>query len=596
MNHPKPFQFVYSKDSAEGQRLRELLPRLFGLLKPQARTLGIGFIFLALGSGINLFFPYFIRQVLNGELGFSLRDHLNQITLGLIGLFAIQAVCFYWRHYTFQIVGYRVVADLRQRLFGAMLAQDIAFFDEARMGDLLSRLTSDTDLVQRGLTINVSVVVRYALQVIGGTVLMVMISPQLTLGILLLIPLIALAGYFWGKRLSVKTKRMQAELAEAGVIAEESLGAIRVVKIFAGVEYELRRFSEAIQRTLGIAGERTKIAAGFSSSVTFLIYAAIAGIFWFGGKLVLTEQLTFGDLSAFLLYCVIVAVSFGFLLSSWDEFQQAVGASQRVFSIIDLQPQVRSPLKPRPLRTDTEASLLFDSVSFSYPARPEVEVLKDISFEVPAGSTIALVGPSGAGKSTVAQLAMRFYDPSSGEVRLNGIPLKELAVDEMRTLIGFVPQQPQVFSVSIGENARYGKPNATEAEIQSAIRAAQLEDFVRSLPEGLNTLVGDRGVQLSGGERQRLAIARALLKNPRLLILDEATSALDSQNEFLVKEALRLLMKSRTTLTIAHRLSTVQHADLVLVLQEGRVIQAGKHDELARTPGLYSELVAHQLL
>ncbi len=589
---------VRPKDKRENRKaLLRIAPRVLALGRSERKALTLGLIALTLGSAINLLFPYVIRSILNQQFGLSLSTHLLPMTLGLICLFGVQAVFFYYRHYFFQMAGYRVVTKLRNDLYAAIVNQDIAFFDSARVGDLLSRLSADTQLVQRAVTINVSVGLRYILQVIGGICMMLYISWKLSVLILLLIPLIVGASYFWGKKLGALSKRMQAELARANVVAEESIGAIRTVRIFGGEGDEKRRYIAANAAALQLGEDRTKVAALFSSSMVFLLHSGIALSIWYGGELVLRNAMTIGDLTGFLLYCVIVAVSFGFLVGAWEEFMQAVGASERLFEILDSTPQVVEPATPRPIpETSGSAAIEFREVSFAYPSRAELPVLEQVSFSIAEGQTVALVGPSGGGKSTVASLISRFYDPQHGSIYYRGEPLTALSLRELRTHMSAVPQQPQVFSVSIRENIAYGRPGASEAEIVAAAKAAHILDFAESLPQGLDTLVGDRGVQLSGGERQRIAIARAILRDPKVLILDEATSSLDSENEQLVQRALEALMKGRTTLVIAHRLSTVQHADEVLVLQKGAIVQRGTHHTLMQNEGLYRSFVTHQLI
>ncbi|MCB0324662.1 MAG: ATP-binding cassette domain-containing protein [Bdellovibrionales bacterium] len=579
-----------------GDALRTLGPRVLKLAVPHSKLLLLGFVALSAGTGINLLFPYIIRAALNQEFGLSLERDLSLLTIALVALFALQALFFFFRHYAFQVVGYKVVTDLRQRLFDSLLAQDIAFFDRSRLGDLLSRLSSDTEIVQRALTINISVALRYSIQVLGGIALMLFISLRLTAVILVLLPVLVALSMWWGRRLRRYSKRMQAELGDAGVVAEEALGAVRTVRIFAGAPYESTRYRTAVEQALSTGVIRSRIAASFSSTMVFLMHSAIAITVWYGGSLVLSGALTLGDLTGFLLYCVIVAVSFGFLAGTWAEFMQAVGAAERIFEIVDSPAHVTSPSAPLPIPQRRTGDIRFEGVSFSYPSRPDSLILHNLTFAIEEGQTVALVGPSGSGKSTVASLIPRFYDPTEGEIRYCGVPLRSMDIDVLRANISVVAQNPQVFSLSIADNIRYGRLDATPEEVRRAAEAANLSSFIEGLPQGLDTPVGDKGIQLSGGERQRVAIARALLKDPHFLILDEATSALDSTNELLVQQALERLMANRSTLVIAHRLSTVQHADLVLVLREGKIEQQGTHRELMEVEGLYRTLVSHQLL
>lgn len=584
------------QQTADPQALLAIAPRLLRFVAPYWPTLLAGFLALLGASAINLIFPWFIKLGLNESSGFSLSKNLTEFVLLVLALFAAQSLLFYLRHYTFQAVGYRVVSDLRKELYRSLIRQDIGFFDRSRVGDLLSRLSSDTQVIQRAVTTNISVVLRYSIQVIGGVVLMLFLSVRLTMVIVVLIPLLVLGILFWGRRLRRLSRSMQDELGEASVIAEESVGAIRTVRVFAGEEYEASRYAAGIDRALSIGVQRARVAATFSSVSVFLLNASIAAVLWYGGSLVLAAQLSIGDLTAFILYCAIVAVSFAFLVGAWDEFMQAVGASERIFEITDQQPKIASATPAAALSSTAENRVRFEAVHFSYPARPDIEVLHDISFSIEEGQSVALVGPSGSGKSTIASLIPRFYDPTRGQIYFAGQAIRDCDLGSLRSEISIVEQVPSIFSIAIGRNIAYGRIDAGQHEIEQAARAANIHDFIASLPDGYDTLVGDRGVQLSGGQRQRVAIARALLKDPKLLILDEATSALDSENERLVQEALNRLMNGRSSLVIAHRLSTVQHADKVLVLQKGRIAQSGTHEALVKQAGLYQTLVQHQLL
>ena len=576
--------------------LLKILPRLIGFSKPHFGTLALGTFALMLSSAINLLFPWLIKIFLNEEWGLSIQSNLNYIAAILVALFAFQSLCFYFRHLFFHSAGYRVVSEVRNKLYAAMLSQDSSFFDQSRVGDLLSRLSSDTQLLQRAVTINVSVALRYALQVVGGIALMLYLSVKLTLCIIVVIPLFVFSGIFWGKKLRTLSRAMQDRLGEASVVADESLSHIKPVKNFVGESYELNRYAESIDLALESGLKRANFGAIFSSSMVFVMHSAIVFVLWFGSQLVFNSELSLGDLTAFILYGSIVAVSFGFLVGVWDDFMQALGASERIFSILDRKPLVQSPSNPSPLPQIAENHITFDSVSFRYPARPEVKVLFDLSFSVKPGETLAIVGPSGAGKSTIVSLLSRFYDPSEGLVKFMGVDLKELSLKDLREQISTVEQSPAVFSVSIKDNIGYGNSQASDDQIAKAASAANLDSLINKLPEGIDTLVGDKGIQLSGGEKQRIAIARALLKNAPLLILDEATSSLDSENEKLVQEALSRLMTGKTSIIIAHRLSTVKHADRVLVLKDGAICQLGTHDSLLETEGLYKNLVDLQFI
>lgn len=577
--------------------MKSAYSRILKLLTPYKSDLALGLIALTLGSLINLLFPYLIKNILNGQYGALENTQLTRIAVGFVLLFLFQAVFFYFRHYCFAAIGYKLVNNLRCTLYNALCLQDISFFDRSRVGDHLSRLSADTEVVQKALTTNVSVALRYLVQVVGGLGLMCFISIRLTGFIVILVPLIMIAGMYWGKKLKAISRKMQEELAETTVIAEETLSATKTVRLFAGTTYEVGRYREAIASVIESGLLRSRIAALFSSSMVFVMHSSIALVICYGAGLVLNSQMSIGDLTAFLLYCIIVAISFGFLANTWTEFMQAVGASERIFEILDSHPQISDPKKiAQTLVAKSPVWISFDRVSFSYPSRLEQRVLNELSFEIKPGETVALVGPSGSGKSTIAALLPRFYEPDSGEIRFCGEALNKFKLQNLRDQISIVPQQPFIFSVSIEENIAYGRLTASREEIESAAKAANIHDFICSLKDGYQTLVGDKGILLSGGERQRIAIARALLKKSSFLILDEATSSLDSENEYLVQQALERLMQGKTTLVIAHRLSTVQHADKVLVLENGQIVQTGTHSELINIPGLYQTFVEHQLL
>lgn len=574
------------------------LRTIFNLMLDEKRLIVAGLLALLGGSGINLLFPWLLKEILDEApwLGVRLPADLSRVAMLLIGLFLVQAGFFYARHYYFTAASYRVVTNLRNRLFASIIGQDVTFFDRSRVGDLLSRLSSDAGLVQRAVSTNVSVVARYSLQALGGTLLMIFISPKLTVLILLLIPVIAFSSAIFGKKLRRLSKQVQQEIAEAAVIAEESISSIRSVLIFAGRVYEQKHYADASEQALETGLKRTRLAAAFSSSMVFVMNASLALLLWFGGSMLADGNISMGNLTAFLLYGVMVAVSFGFLSGAWDELMQSAGATERIFEIIDQHPAIVGASSPVALPVSVERSVRFESVSFTYPSRPDVPVLSDVSFTIPAGKTVALVGPSGGGKSTIASLIPRFYDPQSGQILYADVPLARLSLDALRGEISMVTQSPEVFSLSIRDNISYGYKNASNEMIEQASRAANLHEFIESLPEKYDTLVGDKGVQLSGGQKQRLTIARAILHDPRLLILDEATSSLDSENEALVQQALNRLIENRTTLVIAHRLSTVQNADEVLVIEHGRIAQRGKHEDLYAAEGIYRTLVKHQLL
>jgi len=570
--------------------------RLVGLIKPHAYIFILGLVALAGGSGINLLLPEVLRRLLAPDTVSDLAQNPWSFSALLLGLFAFQGVCFYFRHYLFGIVGQRVVASLRRDIFANLIDQEIEFFDRERVGDLVSRITSDALLIQDAVSVKLSVFIRYGFQVAVGVILMALLSWHLTIAILFSLPVLIIFSIFLGKKLKFFSKRQQSAIGLATNIADESLGGVKVVKAFGSEESEKGRFSAAIESVLFFGLKRNEISAFFSSFVSFLMNACIVLIMLYGISLVANNQLTFADLTAFMLYGVIVAVSFAFVASGYSEFVQSLGAAERIFELIDSKPSMLVPANPKPLTQPVQAEVTFSNVSFAYPTRPELNVLQDISLSLEAGKITALVGPSGSGKSTIVSLILRFYDPSAGTIRFDGQNLRDLNPKELRDQIAIVPQDALLFGVSILENLRYGKPHATIQEIEEVCRKANILNFIKGLPEGFETDVGQAGVKVSGGERQRLAIARAMLKNPKLLMLDEATSALDSENEALIQDALSVLMQGRTALVIAHRLSTIKNAHRVLVLEAGRLVQSGTHESLSRSEGLYRQLVERQEL
>lgn len=569
--------------------------RLMALLKPYRTTFIFAMLALLSGSAVNLLLPEIIRQFLNETAAAFISEHVWSVAFILIAVFAVQALSFYVRSYLFGIVGQKVVADLRKDLFNAIITQEVEFFDTRRTGDLVSRLNSDTLLVQDAVSIKLSVLIRYTIQVIVGLVLMSFISWKLTVTLGFILPVIVAISIGLGRKLKRYSRLQSEQLGQATAISEESLSSIRIVKAFNAESTEAHRYTVAIHKVLNFGIKRSKIAAFLASFVSFLLNACIVGVLGFGVQLVLEGSLNIGDLTAFLLYGAIVAVSFALVAGGYTELLQSLGAAERVFELID---------RNQPTSSDTKAGktvaslgqVEFRNVSFAYPARPEIPVLKNISFTARAGKVTALVGPSGAGKSTIVSLVLRLYKQNSGKVLFDGTDAELISVQSLRDHSALVPQDPQLFGVTIADNLRYGKPGATLQELHAACQSANILDFIDALPEKFETNVGERGIQLSQGQRQRISIARALLRNPALLILDEATSALDSENEFLVQEALKLLMHGRTTIVIAHRLSTIKNADTVLVLDQGEIVQDGTHESLSNSTGLYRTLVERQEL
>ncbi len=567
------------------------LARLLSLARPEWGNLVAGTFFLILSSISGLVFPQGIRFIIDEALQGGSTGKIDRVALVMVAVFLVQGASGALRYVAFTRAGERVVARLREALFESLMTQEIAFFDGQKTGDLTNRLASDTTVLQNAVSVNISMGLRNAAAILGGLTLLFYTSPRLTGLMLLIVPPVAIAAMRYGRKVRKLSRDVQDSLAKSTAIAEEALSGIRTVRSFAAERVEVGRFRVAVEESLSLAFRRIRLAATFFGTASFAAYFAGAAVFWYGGRLVVRHQMSVGALTSFLVYTLIVAFSLGSLSDLWADFNRATGASERVFELLDRVPTIAAG----GARLDTVNGLVrWEHVGFAYPARPDVKVLADFSLELLPGEVVALVGPSGAGKSTVSSLLYRLYDPDGGEVTLEGRSLRDLDPEWLRTQIGVVAQEPLLFSTSIGDNIRYGNPGATDEAVERAARLANAHDFIAAFPEGYATLVGERGVQLSGGQKQRVAIARAVLKDPKVLVLDEATSALDAESEHQVREALERLMKGRTTLVIAHRLSSVKNADRVVVLEHGKIVQSGTHDALVAEEGLYRRLVERQ--
>ncbi len=575
-------------------RRRESLGRLLRLAKPERRTLALGTVFLALGSGMSLAFPQAIRIIIDGALAKNQPELVDQAALGLAVIFLVQALAVAARYYLFSTAGERVVARLRGDLFARLVEQEVAFFDARRTGELTSRLASDTTVLQNTVSSNISMVLRNLATVVGGVALLFYTSPVLTGLMLLVVPPVAIGAVVYGRRVRKLSRDVQDALARASEVAEETLSGIRTVRVFAAERTESERYGRAVMHSFELARKRVGISALFMSAASFGAYAAAAVVLWYGGHLVLDGALSVGGLTSFLVYTLLVAFSLGALSELWADFNRASGAAERVFELVERTPAI--PTSGGVQLPEVRGEVRFERVVFAYPTRKDIPVLQGIDLTVAPGERVALVGPSGAGKSTIAGMLTRLYDPDAGSIRVDGAELTSLDPNWFRQQVGVVSQEPILFSTSIAENIRYGRPEASDAEVEAAARAANAHDFISRFSGGYRTEVGERGVQLSGGQKQRVAIARALLKDPSILVLDEATSALDAESEHLVQEALERLMEERTTIIIAHRLSTVVGADRVIVLDGGQIIQSGRHEALVAQDGLYRRLVERQFV
>ena len=578
------------------------LRRIVALARPEWRVLLVGTAALAVGSAASLLYPQAIRVIIDGALGAGTPtifgptgpSSVDHAALGMAALALVQGLAIALRARSFGVAGERVVTRLRKDLFRSILEQEVGFFDERRTGELTSRLASDASVLQSAVSANVSMGLRHLATSLGAVAFLFFTSPRLALVMLAIVPAVAVGAVIYGRRVRRLAREVQDALAAAGEVAEETISGLRTVRSFDAEARETERYGAALWKAFEVARRRIRAGAAFMGSAAGAGYGAVAVVLWYGGRLVASGALSPGGLTSFLVYTLVLAMSLGSLADLWADFMKALGAAERIFEIQDRLPRI--PVRGGERPAHVEGRLAWDGVRFAYPARRDVPVLQGIDLAVNAGEVVAVVGPSGAGKSTLAQLLSRFYDPDAGQIRLDGQDLRRLDPGWLRRQVGVVSQEPILFSGTIAENIRYGRPHASEAELIAAARAANAHDFVARFPEGYATRVGERGVQLSGGQKQRVAIARAVLKDPRVLVLDEATSALDAESEHLVQEALERLMRGRTTLIIAHRLSTVLGADRVVVLEGGRIVQLGSHATLMSEDGPYRRLVERQFV
>jgi subfamily B ATP-binding cassette protein MsbA len=557
--------------------------------------LALATLTLVASALIGLAFPMVVRYLLDAAFIDRNRVILDRIAVGLVVLFTIQAALNYVQTYLLSAVGERVVAGLRRELFTKLLEMPPGFFAERRTGELTSRLTTDIGLLQGVLSHQIAEFSRQMLALVGGIALLTLMQPKLTLTALAVVPLVVGSALYFGRRLRRMTVSVQDKVADATAVAEEAFSQIRTVQSFVQEPAERQRYGERIGESVRAALVRAKIRGVFFGVLTFSTFVGIVFVLWQGGLQVLEGQLTPGELVQFLLYTITIAAAIGALASFFSSYQEAVGAAERVFEILEMSPAIADPDSPVPLPSPARGSVAFEGVYFRYQRDPALPwILEDISLTCEPGEVVALVGPSGGGKTTLVSLLPRFWDVDRGSVRLDGIDVRSLRLADLRGAIAIVPQDPALFSGSIRENIAYARPGASIEEVEAAAVGAHAHEFIERLPQGYDTLVGERGVKLSGGQRQRVAIARAILKNPAVLILDEATSNLDTESERLIEDALGKLLVGRTTLIIAHRLSTVRRADRLLVMDRGRVVEEGTHAELLELGGLYARLYQRQ--
>ncbi len=565
--------------------------RLFGYLAPYRARLALAFAALVSSAALSLVFPAVISVVVDSVLVSGDVAALDRITVALLLVFLLRSVTTFVENYNLNFVGERIVVDLREQLYAHMVNLPLSFFIQRRVGELVSRLSSDVTVMRTVLTNNLNTLLQQTFIMIGSIVIMLVLNWRLTAFILVLAPAIVALGAAFGFSLRRISTRIQDELASVTTVVDEVFQGIREVKSFVRERYEIGRYNQALSRAFRAALSLLRVRSLFGPLAAFMGFGGIALVLWFGGREVLEDRLTGGELIAFLIYGLTVAGSLGALVGLYTQFQEALGATRRVFQILDEQPNIVDAPDAAVLE-DADGRITFENVRFTYDGRRDV--LRSVTLDIAAGEIIALVGPSGAGKSTMFNLIPRFYDVTEGRLCVDGHDVRALTQASLRAHIGIVPQETLLFGGTIRENIRYGRLDASEAEIIAAAQAANAHDFIAEMPDGYDTIVGERGVRLSGGQRQRVAIARAILKDPRILLLDEATSSLDSESERLVQDALERLMQGRTTVIIAHRLSTTKIAHRIAVLDQGEIVELGTHDELMRRDGLYAKLYSMQ--
>jgi ABC transporter fused permease/ATP-binding protein len=585
---------------AEGERPRDrrrlaVLWRLLPLIWPHRARFLLALAALCGASAINLVYPWAGRLVVDIGMTGQTTGNLDTIVLIMIGVVLVNAVLVWLRHYSISWLGERVVADLRGMVFDRVLTLPLGWFHERRSGELVGRLASDVTVVEGVVGSQLSMALRNSLQLIGALVMLFVIDVKLTLLMLAIVPPITLATIYFGRRIRKMARAVQDELAQVSGQVQESIGAIATVQSFVRESYEARRYRGGVEAAFRKTLDMVRWRSWFMSTAMTAGYVGVSAVIWLGGRALIHGELTAGQLLAFFLYTFVVAGALGDVSDLWGSLQRAAGATDRLFAVIDTVPEIRDPEPARALPPGKGAVKL-EQVSFAYPTRRGQPVLTEVDLDIAPGEVVALVGPSGAGKSTILSLLYRFYDVDAGRVLVEGVDVRELRLGELRRALAMVAQEPVLFSGTIRDNIAYGKAGASQAEIEGAARDAHAHDFIAGFPDGYATMIGERGTKLSGGQKQRIALARALIADPRVLILDEATSNLDAESEASVQAALARLMHGRTTIIVAHRLSTVRDADRIVVIEGARVVEQGRHDELMARRGTYHRLVEHQLI